>query len=160
MTLSGVSSSDTEVQVSIALDKAATGGGTYLTVRPRQVTTSDYYFVDAHHQSTGAVRLILGRTAGGAETALRAVTVPGLSVSPGDQLRMRVQAVGTSPTTLQAKLWHVGDAEPASWTVSTTDSSTSLQAAGALGLRTYLSGSATNAPQVASFDDLWAGPTG
>ena len=34
-----------------------------------------------------------------------------------------------------------------------------LQAVGSIGVGTYLSGSATNAPVIASFDDLWAGPT-
>ena len=39
-----------------------------------------------------------------------------------------------------------------------TDSTASLQAVGSIGVGTYLSGSATNAPVVASFDDLWVGP--
>jgi hypothetical protein len=50
----------------------------------------------------------------------------------------------------------VGTAEPAAWTASITDSTAAQQGAGAIGLGTYLSGSATNAPVVASFDNLLA----
>ena len=52
----------------------------------------------------------------------------------------------------------VGTAEPAAWGATFTDSTAALQGAGSIGFDTYLSGSATNAPQIASFDDLWAGP--
>jgi hypothetical protein len=72
---------------------------------------------------------------------------------------VRVQAFGTSPTTFRAKVWKVGTPEPADWTASVTDSSAALQTAGHIGVGTYLSGSATNAPVTASFDDIWAGPT-
>ena len=87
----------------------------------------------------------------------RPQTVSGLTVAAGDKLNVKVQATGTSPTTLRAKVWKVGTAEPAAWGASTTDTTAALQGAGSIGFEAYLSGSATNAPQVASFDDLWAG---
>ena len=156
MALNGVSNTDTEVRAVLSLDKAATGGGTYLTVDPR-VRTNDRYFADARYLSTGGVELRLGRQVGTTETVLQSQTVTGLTVAAGDKLNVKVQATGTSPTTLRAKIWKVGSAEPAAWTASTTDSTASLQGAGGVGFEAYLSGSATNAPQVASFDDLWAG---
>jgi hypothetical protein len=157
MALNGVSSSDTEVKVSVGMDKAATGGGSYATVRPRIVASGDRYYVDTRWVAGGSVTLTLGKNVGATETALQTRTVSGLTVAAGDRLNVRVQAFGTSPTTFRAKVWKVGSAEPATWTTSVTDSSASLQAAGAVGLGTYLSGSATNAPVVASFDDFWAG---
>jgi hypothetical protein len=84
-------------------------------------------------------------------------TLTGLTVAPGDKLNVKVQANGTSPTTLRAKVWKVGSAEPAAWGATTTDSTAALQGAGGVGFEAYLSGSATNAPQVVSVDDLWAG---
>ena len=93
---------------------------------------------------------------GTTETILQSQTVSGLTVAPDDELNVKVQATGTSPTTLRAKVWKVGTAEPAAWAASTTDSAAALQGAGSIGFEAYLSGSATNAPQVASFDDLWA----
>lgn len=156
--LNAVSSSNTEVRVEISADKAATGGGTYLTVDPRLVSTSRY-FTDIRLVSGGAVSVTLGRAAA-SETSLQTRSVTGLTYQPGMVLQVRVQAFGTSPTTLRAKVWRTGTAEPATWTASVTDTTAALQAPGAIGLRSYLSSSATNAPVVASFDNLWAGPTG
>jgi hypothetical protein len=55
---------------------------------------------------------------------------------------------------LNAKVWKVGSSEPATWLVSTQDSTAALQASGSIGLATYLSGTATNLPVVIRFDDL------
>jgi hypothetical protein len=72
----------------------------------------------------------------------------------GDTLQIKLQVIGTNPTTLNAKIWKTGTTEPAAWTVTATDSTDVLQAPGSIGLMTYLSGSATNAPLTATFDDL------
>ncbi len=87
------------------------------------------------------------------------MSVAGLTVSAGDLVNVRTQAFGTSPTTLRVKVWAVGGEEPANWTASVSDSTAALQVAGGLGLRTYLSGSATNAPVLGLFDDLTVSPT-
>jgi PKD repeat protein len=158
MALSGVSSDSTDVRVRLGADKAATGGGTYLTVQPRLLANGDRYFTDVRLLAGGGVALTLGRAVAGTETSLQTLTVPGLTVAAGDLVRVRVQATGTSPTTVRAKVWADGATEPAGWTVSRTDSTAALQAPGAIGLRTYLSGSATNAPVLGLFDDLVAGP--
>ena len=157
--LASVSSTDTDVRVRVGADKAATGGGTFFTVQPRLMANGDGYDADVKLLSTGGVSLILSRTAGATETTLLTRTVPGVAVTPGQLLEVRVQATGTSPTTLRAKVWLMGTAEPTDWTATVTDTTAALQAAGRIGLRTYLSGSATNAPVLGLFDDLWAGPT-
>jgi PKD repeat protein len=158
MALNGVSSDSTDVQARVGADKAATGGGTYLTVQPRLLANGDRYFADVRFVAGGGVAVTLGRAVGGTETSLQTQTVSGLTVAPGGFVHVRVQATGTSPTTLRAKVWADTGTEPAAWTVSRTDSAASLQTAGAIGLRTYLSGSATNAPVLGLFDDLVAGP--
>ena len=160
VTLGSVSSSDTEVDLGLSLDKAATGAGTLLSVEPRRVASGDGYVVQVKYLADGSVSLLLNKRVSGTTTVLATAPVSGLTVSPGDVLDIRAQVTGTSPTTLRAKLWKDGSSEPSGWTVSTTDSSASLQSAGYLALAAYLSGTATNAPQVASFDNLWAGPTG
>jgi PKD repeat protein len=152
--LNSVSSTSTDLSVTVSADKAATGGGTYLGFHPRRVANGDHYFADVRLIAGGTVSLNIGRTVAGAETSLASGTISGLTVAAGEALQVRVAASGTSPTTLRAKVWKAGTAEPTSWRLSTTDSSASLQAAGGLGLGTYLSSSATNAPVVASFDDL------
>lgn len=160
MTLNGVSSSNTEMRSTIGVDKPATGGGIYVRSSPRIAAGGDRYYADTRYLADGSVTVTLGRSAGGAETSLLAQTVAGLAVVAGDRLNVRVQATGTSPTTLRAKVWKVGAAEPATWNSSVTDSTASLQGAGSIGFRAYLSGSAIDAPVDATFDDLWAGAPG
>jgi len=157
MRLAGISSTDTEMRVRAAADKAATGGGTYITVTPRYLPDGNRYFVDARATSTGQVVLTAGRRVDDVETALQSRTVTGLTAVAGEFLEVRAQAFGTAPTTVRAKVWASGTPEPAAWTVSTTDATAALQAPGGVALRGYLSGSATNAPVTVSFDDLWVG---
>ena len=57
---------------------------------------------------------------------------------------------------IRAKAWAVGSPEPLAWAPSATDSTTGLQAPGAIGVVPYLSASATNAPITLSFDGLVA----
>jgi trimeric autotransporter adhesin len=159
VSLNSISSTDTEVDVAVSLDKAPTGQGTYISVEPRRVANGDGYFTQAKFLPDGTVSLTLNTRVGTTTTILASAPVSGLTVNPGDQVNIRVQATGTSPTTLRAKLWKVGTTEPSSWTVATTDASSTLQAPGYLALTAYLSGTATNAPVTASFDNFWAGPT-
>jgi hypothetical protein len=70
---------------------------------------------------------------------------------------MRVEATGTNPTTIRAKVWEAGTAEPTSWSRSVTDSTPALQQAGAVGFYTYLSSSASNGPIVTSIHDFTVG---
>ena len=103
---------------------------------------------------TGGVQLQLQQTA----TVLTTAST-GLTVSAGDALHVRTEATGTSPTTVRAKVWKVGTAEPANWTSSTTSSTAGLQSAGHVGLGVYLGGSVTNVPFQTRFDNFWAGST-
>jgi PKD repeat protein len=155
--LTNATSSDTEMRSTIGIDKVATGSGVYVTLRPR-VTTGGEYQAVVRYLSNGSVAMKLVRRVGSTDTTLVSdQTVTGLTVAPGDRLNVKVQAYGTSPTTLRAKVWAVGSAEPTAWAASATDSTSGLQAAGGIGFATYLSSSATNAPLIASFDNLWAG---
>ncbi len=157
--LNGVSSADTEVRVAVALDKAQTGGGTYVSVLGRKVGTAGDYRFRLRYLVGGGVTASLSRAVSGTETALTQVTVPGLTYAAGEVLQLRVQVSGTSPTTLRAKVWRAGQTEPAAWLVTATESTPVLQAAGAVGLLGYLSATSTDLPMTASFDDYWAGPT-
>jgi hypothetical protein len=75
-------------------------------------------------------------------------------------LQVRLDVAGTDTTTLRAKAWVSGDAEPADWQVDVTDTTAALQAAGALGISTFVSGSATALPVRLDLDTFWAGLAG
>jgi hypothetical protein len=84
---------------------------------------------------------------------MQTVVVSGLTYAAGQQLMLRVQVFGTSPTTVRAKLWRTGQPEPSAWQASVTDSTAALQTSGTVGLRTYLSTAATITPVTVKFDN-------
>lgn len=156
--LGSVSSSATDIYLELASDKPASGSGLYLSVVGRRIAGSGEYRAKAQVTSTGAVNLSLIRTtASGAETTIQSdLTIGGLNYAVGDRLAMRLQVTGTGTTTIRAKVWEVGTAEPASWQRSVTDTTAGLQAAGGVGLMTYLSSSANNAPITVLLDNVRA----
>jgi len=153
--LGTVSSTSTDVSVSLSPDKLLTGGGAWITLQGRTVG-SDVYAARVRLQADGTVQLHLMRSA----TALRGGTVTGVTYGAGDQLKLRLQVTGTSPTTISAKVWKGDATEPSAWTYTITDSTAALQSAGGLGIQTYLFGTVTNGPVTLRYDDLKAIPAG
>ncbi|MGH1547750.1 PKD domain-containing protein [Leifsonia poae] len=147
-TLGSVSSARTDSTVTFTTDVAATGGGIFASALARQVGSASYEG-RARISSTGAVAVQLLQSG----TTLNTATVAGVTYTPGTQLKLRVQAVGTAPTLFQAKVWPAAQAEPGAWQLSVTDSTAGLQAAGSVGLRAYVSGTATTTPVSFRFDD-------
>ena len=72
---------------------------------------------------------------------------------------MKLRVSGTSPTSLAAKVWAAGAAEPAGWLLEQTDSTAGLQVAGGVAIEHYQSSSSTNGPVVSLIDTITAGPT-
>ncbi|GAA3608852.1 PKD domain-containing protein [Microlunatus ginsengisoli] len=152
--LAGVSSSSVDLTAGMVLDKRPNAGAVYAGTIGRRVGSNDYR-LKAKVDSAGAVTLYAIRTSGG-ETALSTLIVPGLTYTPGARLNTRLQVTGTAPTTIRGKVWLSTAAEPSTWQVSATDSTAALQAAGSVGIHTYVSSSATNGPWVFRFDDFVA----
>ncbi len=150
--LNQLSETNVDLTVTLASDKGTTAGHIVAGVVARQVSAADYYQARARLLPGGVVALQITR--GSAATLLANVTVAGVTYAPGDQLKLRFQVTGTGTTTLQAKLWPAAGAEPVAWQLTTTDTTAALQTAGAVGIESYISASATNAPVTTSFDDL------
>jgi len=147
-TLGSVSTSRSDSTVTFTTDVAPTGGGVYVSTIGRQVGSASYEG-RAWINSAGAVQVQLLQSG----TTVKSAAIGGITFSPGQQLTLRMQVVGTSPTTLQAKVWPATQAEPAAWQVSVTDSTAGLQSAGQVGLRAYLSATATATPITVRFDN-------
>jgi len=86
-------------------------------------------------------------------TVLKSGQLAGVTWAAGDQFTLRVDVTGASPTTIAAKLWKVGTAEPATAQLSTTDATATVQAAGYIGVHANRSGSATSTG-IFTFDTL------
>ncbi|RFA13010.1 cell surface protein [Subtercola boreus] len=155
--LNSVSQADTDLRVQFSLDKIATGGGTYLYAVGRKTATNNEYraAIRLKNNGTAAVSLTALQGSATATTLASEVVVPG-SIVAGTKLSLRLQVTGTSPTTIKAKVWPAGTTEPTAWTVQATDSFAGLQAPGGIGLLSYVSGTATNAPQQVTVQELSA----
>lgn len=149
--LNGVNTTDNDVRVRFSVDKLANGGGQYVFLNGRG-TNNDGYRAKLQITSTGAAVLSVVKTIGGADTQLAGGTIAGLTIQPGTWYTLRVQVAGNGTTAVKAKLW-TGASEP-DWQRSATDQTASLQGPGAVGVRTYLSGTATTLPVTVSFDDF------
>jgi hypothetical protein len=141
MMLKSVVAQDTTSSVVFSLDAAPSTGSAYAGVVARQMAgADDNYTTRVWLNKDGSVWLVAQR--GG--TVLQAMQVPGIVRAAGDAFELKVSVTGVSPTTITAKLWRVGAAEPASPQLTVTDSTAALQGAGYVGLHGNRSGSATS----------------
>ncbi len=156
--LGSVSSSDTDLAVTLRADKVPTASGAYVYVVGRYAPSAAQYFAKVRFTRGGTVGLSLGRRSSGqVESALVSErTLPGLTLKAGAPVRVRVQVTGKNPTTVRARAWAPSGAEPTGWQVQTRDSTAGLQSTGAVALSGYLSRGATNSPIVVRVDDLLA----
>ncbi len=150
--LSSVSSSATDSKATFAIDAVPTGGGLYAGLVGRQVGSANYA-AQVWVRANGAAYLVITQSG----TVLSSTPISGLTYSAGTRLVVRMQTVGTSPTTVSAKVWVEGTAEPSSWTSTVTDSTSALQAPGSVGILSSLSGSATAADPI-TIDDYTVTP--
>ena len=132
-------STDTDLTTVFAVDKVPVGGPVYPYVVGRRVSSGNEYDARVTLSNSQRVNLWLIRVANGAEASLTAeTTVPGMRVQPGTQLAVRLQVVGTNPTTVRARIWPVGASEPSTWNASTTDATAALQNPGGVGVSSNL----------------------
>jgi hypothetical protein len=144
--LSTTSQANAVVSATIAFDKVATGGGSYFSLAGRRVNSTEEYRAEVHQLNTGAVVIYITKLDGStAEVTLSsAVTLP-TPLAAGAQLTVKFSALTSAGTTsLGLKAWPAGTTEPAAWQATATDSSAALQVPASVGMRSYLSGSATS----------------
>ena len=156
--LGAVRQTNVEINADVALDKAATGGGAYISVIGRRVSNNNDYRVKLRYQVGGTVTLYLVRTLAGVETTLGTVPLSG-TFAAGEVLHVRFQVTGSPATTVRAKVWRAAATEPAAWTVTGAETAPAvLQAAGDSGFMLYTSGSWTGAVGTLTIDNLHVGP--
>jgi PKD repeat protein len=153
--LESVNSTSSDVLVKVSMDPIANGGGAFVSAGARTIGTNDYR-AKVKISSSGALTLYLLKVVSNTETTLGTPVNLGaaFNYTSGATLQIRIQATGTSPTTLRAKVWKTSQTEPSSWQLTATDSQSVLQAPGGVGVATFLSGTATNVPVTFKFDDL------
>lgn len=150
-TLGDISSSDAEVTTSFVFPARPSGSSASVAVIGRRVSTGSSYQARAIVAGDGSVTLEILRGA----TVLDSTT-PGITVSVGDTLDLEVRVTGTSPTTISAKVWKDSGSEPASFALTTTDSSSALQTAGTVGFSAAVGRETSKAVFVIGVDNFTA----
>lgn len=153
-TLPGYSSASTDLVATVSLDKRPAGGAAYVGITARTVAGAGQYLARAKVSPDGTVTLQALRSG----TTLGAAVVKGLTYRAGTPLKIRLVVSGTSPTSVKAKTWIAGSAEPTDWQVHATDATAAMQKPGSIGVTTYASVAVTNAPITVSVDDVRAAP--
>ena len=156
-----VAKTDNETDATLGLDKAATGGGVYVYVAGRRVSSTNEYDARVRFGAGHAVGIAITKLAGSSTVVVVSpeVILTGVSYSPGMSMKVRFQATGLNPTTLRLKAWLSTAPEPTAWQMIATDTTATIQHTGSAGLTTYLSGSSTNAPVTLKVSSFGAGPT-
>lgn len=152
--LNSVSSSNADTSVAFSMDKIANGGGSYVYVSGRNVAGAGEYRAKVKVAADGGLTLYTTSVTGGTVTTLKTANIAGFKLTANQAVMIRLQVLGTSPTTIQAKLWPASDTEPGTWTLTGTDNRANMQAPGSVGLLTYVSGATTNVPITMKFDNL------
>lgn len=152
--LRSVSTNSSEFRGTLSVDKIPAGTGEYVYLATRSIPNVGDYRTVLRFRPDGTVSVYLVRLASnGTYTSLTPDTlVNGVSTGNSNKVEVATQAAGTSPSTLRVKVWGAGTTEPGSWNLTASDSTANLQAAGSVGLATYLSSGATNAPIRLSLD--------
>jgi PKD repeat protein len=152
--LAGVSAQDVDARALFSSASVANGGGVHFNYQVHKTTAGEYR-LKLRISSAGVVTVSLAKLVGTTETLLVNRSLGGYTHTAGGKLQLHLVTSTTGGvTTLNANVWPNGTAEPSGWFVTTTDSQAELQAAGQVGVLTYLSGSTTNVPVVVSVDDV------
>jgi len=159
--LPAVSSTDSDLRVTTSVDKLPTGGGVYVGIIGRHTGTNLEYQARVKVRPDGSVGLSLLSLPGSAtvSTLKAEITVPGAATANSAAVKVRLQVVGVTPTTIRAKAWSATGTEPAAWQLTATDSLAGLQAPGSVGMNAYLSRSSTVTPVTTRFGDFSVLPT-
>lgn len=150
--LGSVSAGDVDQTVRVATGALPAAGSNYVYVVARQSAANTDYRARVRLMPDGTVRLALVSRSGSTTDVLvgpAEAVVPGLTVAAGTPLSVRFQAVGSAPTTLRAKVWAAGTAEPG-WQQTGTDAAAAQQAPGAVGVAVTVSASNTGVPLTAT----------
>ena len=137
----------------VSFDRLPVGGNAFAYLLARQ-NGSTAYRASIREATNGAVYVQLKRVVNGVEANITGESlVPGLNASSAAGIAFRFSVVADQ---LKLRLWAAGGSEPSGWSISGQDATSSLTGGGGVGIRTYTSGSVSNAPVVVSLDDFAA----
>ncbi len=144
-TVIGTGVADQNQTAQIYVSAVATGAAIRGGLIGRYVDASNYYRAQVVFGTDSSVSVALVKRVAAAETSLATATTS-LAYTAGGGVMLRLAITGTS---LQARVWTIGAAEPSAWTVTATDAD--LSAAGQVGCWSIAATGNTNVNPVVAF---------
>ena len=133
--LAGVTVQDVDLLVTVGLPLCISGHNcnSYLLGRYTGGSSPSYYRVGAVQGQSRKTVYVRAQRSDGSDLAGDLDT--GIPAAAGVLLCIRVDYQGVNPTTIRARIWPAGTAEPSTWLLNITDSTSAQQSAGAIGIR-------------------------
>ena len=151
-TLKSVAARDVDLVTDFAADVASTTGSYYHHVQVRADGNTAYRLTVRVRQD-GHTETYLYRMVDGQLTKLAGKLLKDFAPAPGENVNVRLSAVGEGETALQARVW-LGDKEPQEATLQAVDNAPELARPGAVGFLGYVGGTVKELPFVVRVDNL------
>jgi hypothetical protein len=156
--LTDITQADVDLRMKFKIDKLPqTSGSTsyvYSYLIGRHQNTNAEYRARLRMGSNNKYTVIASYTTGSESDNTLSSESAQQTYTPGTFIWLRMQLIGSSPTTIKVKAWNDGSNEPGAWNYTTTDNQAGLQSAGTLGFATRTDSLVTNTPVLNTIDDL------
>lgn len=146
LTLTPAPSADVDLYVDVATSVLASGASLFAGPIVRAVSNADWYGARLDFTTSAGIALTVRKRVANVESQLASFTTT-LTHTAGTFYRVRFQAAGS---TLRAKVWAAGAAEPGQWQIEVTD--TALTAAASVGTRSFANTGSTAVNPSMRFD--------
>jgi hypothetical protein len=153
--LTGLRARDVDVTVRVSTDRNPQGGDQFVYVDLRATDELTRYRARVRLDPDRNAWLQFARTIGSSTELLGTeIRAPSGADATAGSLWIRAATTGQDPAALGLKAWQDGQPEPDTWLYTVTDADQHLAAPGSVGIETYVSARATNAPVTFRFSDL------
>jgi hypothetical protein len=136
--LPNVATRDVDMRASFSVSRLPSRRFSQIGLVVRAVDRRNHYHLVVRVRPNGEVVLRVVKMVDGSSLLIgKAAVVQGVKVLAGRQYRLRFRVVGTSPTSLRAKIWQASGSEPSGWSVRRSDNTAALRKSGSVGIRAY-----------------------
>jgi hypothetical protein len=157
--LNDISVDDIDMSFKVSIDALTQDGGSayaYGVARRNEASNSEYR-AQVRIQNDGKVYMKVTRYTSNTENDVGTVASSLFTIAAGTELNVRfqVESQGDGSVQVRMKVWRISDSEPSNWQIDANDAAANaITNAGGVGLRTFISNSATDQLYTYSFDDF------
>lgn len=140
VSLQGSTVTNVQQSVDVATSALSAGAPQNIGLNARYIDANNHILAKLSFSTTATINLVVSQVVGGVETVLSNV-LTGLTHVANTFYNLTLYVVGT---TIKAKVWTVGTAQPGGWQVVTSLTTNALNSAGYIGIQSSQDTSNTN----------------